>query len=278
MLVLLGNSNEPHTGPSRAWVELSRGWAAAGLSTLRVCLSGLGDSPVRPGQRPQIIYANEALEDVKDILAATADPAGHGDASNVVLIGMCSGGYEAIEAALALGARGVCVVGLIPGAGSPNDLLKSSVPEPVRSGVETRRQAAIPIKGWLRRGSQSKWAWEIAARIPQFVWAICDRLDVIPSPARPLERLADAHVDTLFIVGTRDARAYRVFASGLIGRLERTGFLHMRYVPALDHGMLRAGPREHALALMDSHVRASFVAPFAPAPDPVATSTAATGR
>lgn len=263
LLILLGNSNEPHTGPSRAWVELSRQWAAEGLSTLRVCLSGLGDSPVRPGQIPQIIYAEEALEDIKDVIEATNDPAGHGGASNVVLVGLCSGGYEAIEGALAFGARGVCVMGLLPGAGLPFELLGGNTPRPVHSGAETRRQAAIPVNGWLRRGSQSRRAWEVAARVPQFVWAIADRLGLLPSPARPLKRLSAAGIDTLFIVGTRDARAYRVFAAGLIRRLQRRGFLHMHYVPALDHGMLRAGPRERALALVDSHVRSTYLAPKA---------------
>ena len=50
-LALMFNAgNHHHVGPARSWVDLSRRWAAAGIRSLRLDLSGLGDSPFRqPG-------------------------------------------------------------------------------------------------------------------------------------------------------------------------------------------------------------------------------------
>ena len=175
---------------------------------------------------------------------AATDAAGRGERSNVVLIGLCSGGYEAVQGALAVNARGVCVLGLIPGSGQPTWVKGAAkpLPDPVKSGLETRRQAANYMRTFLYRGAQSALLWKIARRVPQPLYRIADRLGVLPSPARPMMRLSEAHVDTLFLVGTRDARPYRVFASGVLRRLERRGFVRFRNIPALDHGMLRAGP------------------------------------
>jgi len=52
-----------HIGPARLWVSLARRFAAAGMRCLRFDLSGLGDSPVRPGSPPRRLPAR-AAEDV----------------------------------------------------------------------------------------------------------------------------------------------------------------------------------------------------------------------
>jgi dienelactone hydrolase len=86
----------PHSGPARLWVEMARSWAAQGVRVLRVDLGGLGDSPTRQGRQPDVVYPAEAIEDVVDAarFIAPEDPEG------VVLVGLCSGGYHALEGAL----------------------------------------------------------------------------------------------------------------------------------------------------------------------------------
>ena len=93
-----------HVGPARLWVDLGRRWAAQGMRSVRCDLSGLGNSPPRPGQPDDEVYMPEAIEDVLDVASAVSPD----DPADVVLVGLCSGGYHAIEAALVLGARGVC--------------------------------------------------------------------------------------------------------------------------------------------------------------------------
>jgi dienelactone hydrolase len=75
---------------------MARSWAAQGVRVLRVDLGGLGDSPTRQGRQPDVVYPAEAIEDVVDAarFIAPEDPEG------VVLVGLCSGGYHALEGAL----------------------------------------------------------------------------------------------------------------------------------------------------------------------------------
>ena len=48
-ILFLSSGNESHIGPNRLWVDLARRLAGRGFSCLRFDLSGIGDSPVRPG-------------------------------------------------------------------------------------------------------------------------------------------------------------------------------------------------------------------------------------
>lgn len=95
-----------HVGPSRLWVDFARRWARDGVRVLRFDLSGLGDSGVRPGQRTDEMYPPEAFDDLAEVMKEMV-PGGPGD---VVLTGLCSGGYHSIEGALTLGVGSVCVI------------------------------------------------------------------------------------------------------------------------------------------------------------------------
>ncbi len=127
-----------HTGPSRLWVTLSRRLAAAGMRAVRLDLSGLGESPARPGQRPHLVYPVEALEDITEAVRAleAENPDG------VVLSGLCSGAYHSIEGGIALRVRGVV----------PINPWMSFDPEEVRQGGELAqgRTAVRPYDGWIK--------------------------------------------------------------------------------------------------------------------------------
>ena len=60
---------------------------------LRVDLSGLGDSPLRPGRRPDVAYSPDTLADISDLVQAVS-PAGP---SGVALMGLCSGAYPTLS-------------------------------------------------------------------------------------------------------------------------------------------------------------------------------------
>ena len=96
---------QPHIGQSRLWVELGRSWAASGLRVLRFDLSGNGDRR-RPGRPGHLARAPEAFDDVVDACEAISPD----DPSDVVLVGLCSGAYQAVEHALVHPTRGVCLI------------------------------------------------------------------------------------------------------------------------------------------------------------------------
>ena len=130
--VFLNVANQHHVGPNRLWVELARQWAGAGVRSLRLDLSGLGDSPDRHGAGGRWeCFKPEAFDDVVDAVrwASPDDP------SNVVLVGLCSGGYQALESALAVGARGVVAI----------NPFVSFEPAEVRAGLPPDPRRRIPV-------------------------------------------------------------------------------------------------------------------------------------
>jgi pimeloyl-ACP methyl ester carboxylesterase len=94
--VILLNAGLVHrVGPFRINVDLARRLAALGFSTLRMDLSGLGDSAPRPGE-PDL--HRRVLADLKDAMDFLAEKRG---ASRFVVGGICSGAINAHRAAVA---------------------------------------------------------------------------------------------------------------------------------------------------------------------------------
>ena len=87
-----------HQGPGRLWVELARACAAAGnVRCLRVDLSGIGDSPARPGRAELRGFPHDAPEDMEDIRrAVTKDGVANSSSS-----ASAPGADHSIETALA---------------------------------------------------------------------------------------------------------------------------------------------------------------------------------
>ncbi|MEL6214566.1 MAG: alpha/beta fold hydrolase [Pseudomonadota bacterium] len=81
-------------GPSRMNVRLARKLAAAGFASVRVDLSGKGDTPARP----DVDYLDSVTEDFADLHAAIRNRLGN---LPLVLAGLCSGADNAVRLALA---------------------------------------------------------------------------------------------------------------------------------------------------------------------------------
>ncbi len=100
------------------------------------CRVGLaGDSPPRPGQVPHGVLDPEAIDDV----LSAAELASPDDRSDVVLVGLCSGAYEAMETALVLLPRGLLLV----------NPYTAFVPSEVRKGLPGSRRAVEGTRAWL---------------------------------------------------------------------------------------------------------------------------------
>ncbi len=178
-VVFINNGFGSHVGPSRLWVDLARAWARHGVATWRLDLSGICDSPARPGLPDHVVYSPAAFDDLRDV-AQALDP---GDPSNVVWVGLCSGAYQALEATVALRARGACVV---------NPVLRFAPPEALVGPLDPRRRIARPKTNVSR----------LARRLPDLPLISRQRMEALRELGRPSAgRSAGSWLDDLRAAG-----------------------------------------------------------------------------
>lgn len=242
-VVFLDVAAEPCVGPGRLWVRTARSLAAAGTTSVRFNSSGLGDSPVRPGQRRGIVYAPEAVDDMEAV-AHDLRPFHAGD---VILVGQCSGAYNALEASTRLHARGVVAINPILDA----DLFSSTDP-----GLP-KRLVAIPRRRWVVRLSRHRAIKRIRSSVPGAVWRLLDRTHLVRSPARGIQPPVEAGTDVLLICGNEDARRYLGRGRWVMDRLTRTGRLTFTHVEGMDHGLLLHRQQQEVARMLLDHLRAA---------------------
>lgn len=237
----------PHIGPARLWVELARHLAAIGMGTLRFDLSGVGDSGRRQDQSPGQSYPLEAMDDVAEAVRAVRPD----DPHDVVFVGLCSGAYHSIEAGIAYRPRGVCPI---------NPILSFQPPEMTDGGAKDPRRAAVepynPLFQLLRQSARLRRLGD--QLIPPALWWLFDRLGLQPSPARGLERLRAAGVDTLLICGEPEAFPLERRAGPAMRRLASVPGFRMEVLAESDHALFGAKARERAFGILAGHLEEHF--------------------
>ncbi|MGH3745536.1 MAG: alpha/beta fold hydrolase, partial [Mycobacteriales bacterium] len=131
-VLLLNNAAEGHVGPVRLWTELARAWASQGVRSILFDLSGIGDSPTRPGAADDLIYAPFDEGDVRAVIASGIvgdDP---------VIVGLCSGAHLALRVGPSTPSSSVVAVNIAT--------TLPIEPRPVGPGFDLE----IP-RGWPRR-------------------------------------------------------------------------------------------------------------------------------
>lgn len=97
--ILLSSGSLSHVGPNRAWVELARRWAARGVVVVRVDFPGIGESAA-DGNRyadTEVFYESQPIDDTLELLDRLEEL---GLGSRFALVGLCSGAYWGLHAAL----------------------------------------------------------------------------------------------------------------------------------------------------------------------------------
>lgn len=252
--VFVNVANGHHVGPNRMWVDLARRWAAHGLSSVRIDLSGLGESPLRSSSQEHFVARSpEAFEDMADVARAVA-PA---DPRGVVLVGHCASAYQSIESALELGAAGVVAI---------NPVLTFVPPEFERDQpLDGRRRAALPRTPVIEAFHDTGRFASLRERFPRLGWWV--RLWSHPRrrPASWLRALARDGTKVLIITGEREFRPFSLGSSRrLRDRLERTGRLRLAHTRDLEHGLLIGRQRQMMADLVTEHVLEWFC-PVSPA-------------
>ena len=97
-LICLPSWAERCIGPSRLWVEVARRHAARGITVLRVDLESIGDSdgPREAMRIESAVWEDDRIVQVREVMDSLQER-GHG--SRFLLLGLCSGGYWAQQAA-----------------------------------------------------------------------------------------------------------------------------------------------------------------------------------
>jgi alpha-beta hydrolase superfamily lysophospholipase len=97
-IILFNTGLEYHVGPHRLYVPLARHWAAHGHHVLRFDLGGIGDSAPPQGATDHIAYPGHMMDDACEAIAFVRKEAVH---RQVIVAGLCSGGWLAFQAARA---------------------------------------------------------------------------------------------------------------------------------------------------------------------------------
>jgi pimeloyl-ACP methyl ester carboxylesterase len=242
-IVMIGNVHDDHTGQSRIWVELSRRWAQSGFRCVRVDLSGLGESS-RPNQVPFVEHFDSRWVTDVVALARYLDPS---DPSNVVFVGFCASATLAMEGALALDAKGICLINPAPGRNLSHAIYELQM---ARSGIArfiasqlnhlllNHPWAATNVWETLRPGFPKRWSKDI------------------------LQEIEERGSDILVLSNPEDQSTYR--CEGYVRSIEeRPADVKRNYlfelVPDLDHSMTIATGRSRTVELLEEHVRSTYL-------------------
>jgi len=239
-----------HHGPGRLWVELARACAAGGaVRCLRIDLSGIGDSPARPGRREMRDFPLDALEDLDDIRRA----AGEGGAE-VMLMGVCSGADMAIETALARPVSSLCVINPALSYVKWGDHASASSAE--QGAAETADPQTWGATGPLLSRAMARFGRyrRLARWMPTPAWWLVKRWLMTGTPVRTLEHLAESGVNVLLVVGSEESLRIYQGEQHRLSALVAKGDVRFESVPGLDHSLLERSSHELVVELLRTYV------------------------
>jgi pimeloyl-ACP methyl ester carboxylesterase len=237
-VVAVNNGVARSIGPGRAWVEFGDELARAGWRVMRVDLSGLGDSPLRPGRIENDSYSPSAADDLADVTAfLRAD-----GVDEIVLLGLCSGAFVGFDAVLA-GARIdtlVCINGRYdkPFHDRRNDRSR-------RAAGQTNRLLSIPLNKTP--------LLPFFEKVPTWIWRSLDRLHLVASPTIAFEKVLARGVRVFMVFGTGEwgLGALRQRGGRRFNEITQNPLATLVEVPGLDHSMFDITRRDTVKA----HVR-----------------------
>jgi dienelactone hydrolase len=280
IIVMINAGSAYRVGPNRLYVSLARELAAKGFRSLRMDLSGLGDSVAPQGVRENAPYPTTAF---RDIDLALAHVRSHFGAERVVLTGLCSGAYAAFQSAAQLSSPVLVESMLI------NPLtffwedgmsLEVSPALQLKSFQECMKSAWQPAK-WLKFVSgRSKIG--IAGALRMFVqrWRLrrdsghptAARAGAAPPdgfPSHPshedvpgdLERIAQAgrHLACFFARSDPGYGLLMLRAKKAVTGLVRAGSMSMAFVDDADHTFSRHAARRTLVQAIADHLGGRYL-------------------
>jgi len=246
-VLMLNAGPDWHVGPNRLWVDLSRRWAAAGFRCVRLDESGLGDSPARPGKPANLVRSPDAFDDVREARFAVEPD----DPTNVVLVGLCSGGYQALEDALVLPTRAIYAI---------NPVLHFAPPELATGAIDPRRRICWPLSG-LASTYRSWLAEPVRRRLRKVLWRSIHLLnrDRSRDAATWLDQLRIDGVEVLVVCGQEEARPFGTAPAETTGTAVGHDSIRLDVIEGLDGALMPAWQRAEVSRCLTDHLLGHFV-------------------
>ena len=229
LYVLLNSGSDPHTGPGRAWVELGRHAASAGLSTLRLDWRGWGESPDGPSV-PGRPYDQHTIQDLVRAIESLSS-----DGRRIVLGGLCAGAWIALAASRVVEVAGAVVL---------NPQLYWQPGDPVEALMTTTRARRLDeIQMIKAEAATGRWDSEDVRgdRPPAGVW-----IDDLVRLGRRTTLLFAEGDDGLEYLQYRLARRIRTAI--------QTGLFNVIELPEVDHGLHRTWERQKVFSTIVAEV------------------------
>jgi hypothetical protein len=231
--VLLGAGALPHTGPNRGWVDLTRQWAARGVPSVRIDLSGIGESD---GADPDLLtdesfYYPWRTQEVLGVLDQLAE---RGLPERFLLGGLCSGSYRALHAALEdQRVAGVLLLNLLAFFWSEELVAERGRHSALAGGLPSLRSQASGrelLAKAIHHGRPDR-AWRLLSRAAE--------RQQRRTTLQALDTLRDSGTETLLVLGHDEPLHDQLVRQGLLDQLDRWPNLTVERIPSRDH-MFRA--------------------------------------
>ncbi len=279
--IFLNVANGPRIGPCRLWVEWARRWAAAGVRCFRMDLSGMGDSSLRHATQPWLTL--RAPEHFDDVAEACAHLSPH-DPSDVILVGLCTSGYQVLDSAMTIKPRAVVALNPITYFRQPervlglrsdprrrialyrklntyddraraqrSDFQPLSGPGPLRAYTRFDRWLHSADAPRLRAARSFREFFRVART--GLTWHLQVLAAPDKRPSRWLNELVGNEVDVLLICSKRDAR---MILFGLppraLRKLTRTQHFRFECISDLEHSEFISDRRAMLGEMVADHV------------------------
>lgn len=263
IVVFLNAGAVTHIGPNRLHVKLARHLARHATVSLRVDVSGIGESPPYGAEPENHVYAARIQQ---DLVAIRAYIDARYPNAEVSLVGLCSGAYHAFKCAVG-GMRLRQIFAINPLTFFWKEGMVLAVPEfQVVAAAARYRTVAFELDSWLRalRGEADllgavklvlrrvRLASRNAVRSIRRTLCIPMKEDL----GVELQRAARHQVQLVFVFAESDPGRQLLFGQGgsVVGEMQRREALHMEIVEAADHTFTRHWAQARLMAILSRHL------------------------
>jgi len=265
VVIFLNAGAVSHVGPNRLHVKLARHLARHGVTSLRVDVSGIGESNPHEAEPENAVYSAHVAHDIITIRRYVD---AHYANAEISLVGLCSGAYHGFKAAVA-GVPLRRLVAINPLTFFWKEGMSLATPDfQVVAEAARYSKTAFELSAWLRvlRG-QADLLGAIGVVLRRLGLASRNAARSVARRLRiPLQddlgsELASAarhKVELVFVFAAADPGRQMLFGQGgsVVTRLQRRNILHVDVVDAADHTFTQHWAQARLMDILSQHLGA----------------------